>query len=155
MNVTSQGIAVALAVVVVFGFFLFGIVNPFSERGQAPMEAPGASITDNQELMISDTSMGTGETAMPGDTVTVHYEGRFEDGTVFDASARHGGPFSFTLGEGRVIKGWDQGVAGMKVGGKRTLVVPPELGYGMNDYGPIPGGSTLIFDVELVSVQKP
>jgi peptidylprolyl isomerase len=154
MNVTSTGIAVALAVIVVLGFFLFGVANPFASQAPAVVESemPPATPT-NENSMITDTSEGTGAAAMPGDTITVNYVGKLENGTVFDASANHGGPFSFTLGAGQVIKGWDQGLLGMKVGGKRTLVIPPELAYGDRAVGGvIPANSTLIFEVELVSV---
>lgn len=155
MNVTSNGIAVALAVIVVLGFFLFGIINPFAERAPVVAGAPVAStITTNGELMITDTQAGTGEEAQAGKTVVVNYVGRLTDGTVFDASEKHGQPFSFMLGAGQVIKGWDQGLVGMKVGGKRQLVIPPELAYGNQAVGGvIPANSTLVFDVELLEVR--
>lgn len=106
--------------------------------------------------MITDLSAGTGATAIPGSIVTVNYVGKLEDGTVFDASARHGKPFTFQLGVGSVIAGWDQGVAGMNVGGKRVLVIPPELGYGAQGAGGvIPPNATLTFEVELLDVQLP
>ena len=92
------------------------------------------------------------QTAQNGDTVDVHYTGKLQDGTVFDSSIPRGAPISFTLGAGQVIAGWDQGILGMTVGEKKTLTIPPELGYGAQDHGPIPGGSTLIFDVELVAI---
>lgn len=156
MNVTSTGIAVTLAVIVVLGFFLFGVVNPF-ETPVLETETASSGAPNMQEFMTTDTVMGTGAVAKAGDTVTVKYAGRFENGQVFDASANHvetANGFTFTIGAGQVIPGWEQGVAGMKVGGTRQLVIPPDLAYGPNDYGPIPGGSTLIFDVELVSVQS-
>lgn len=91
--------------------------------------------------------------AKVGDTVLVHYTGKLEDGTVFDSSVERGVPFSFTLGENRVIQGWEQGILGMKVGEKKTLNIPPELGYGaMGVPGVIPANATLIFDVELVDI---
>ena len=104
--------------------------------------------------MIQDTVVGEGDEAVSGDKVVVNYTGRLVDGKVFDSSVTRGEPIQFVLGVGQVIKGWDQGVVGMRVGGKRTLSIPPELGYGADDYGPIPGGSTLIFDVELLKVMK-
>jgi FKBP-type peptidyl-prolyl cis-trans isomerase len=106
-------------------------------------------------LQMKDTVVGTGAVAEPGDTITVNYTGRFTNGQVFDSSIPRGQPFVFVLGAGQVIPGWDQGVVGMKVGGQRTLTVPPELGYGPNDYGAIPGNSTLIFDIQLLDVKKP
>ncbi len=90
---------------------------------------------------------------MAGKTVSVHYTGKLTDGTKFDSSLDRGDPFSFRLGAGQVIKGWDQGVAGMKVGGKRLLTIPPELGYGQRGFpGAIPPNSTLVFEVELLGV---
>ena len=91
--------------------------------------------------------------AKVGETVIVHYTGKLEDGTVFDPRVERGVPFSFTLGENRVIQGWEQGILGMKVGEKKTLNIPPELGYGaMGVPGVIPANATLIFDVELVDI---
>jgi len=104
-------------------------------------------------VQITDTQEGVGETAQEGDTVAVRYVGKLENGAVFDSSEAHGeAPFVFTIGAGQVIEGWERGVAGMKVGGTRTLVIPPELGYGEGGFGPIPGNATLTFDVELVEI---
>jgi FKBP-type peptidyl-prolyl cis-trans isomerase len=158
MNVTSNGIAVALAVVVVLGFLWFGAFNPFMAPAEPAPAAMGTTtnVISNQPVqrnMITDVAVGTGAEAVNGSTVSVQYTGRFEDGTVFDSSIPRGEPITFVLGQGRVIQGWEQGILGMKVGGKRQLVIPPELGYGPNDYGPIPGNSMLYFDVELVDVQ--
>ena len=107
----------------------------------------------NQELQIEDLKVGTGAEAKPGQTVSVHYTGTLTNGTKFDSSKDRGKPFQFQLGAGKVIKGWDQGVAGMKVGGVRKLTIPPHLGYGdRGAAGVIPGGATLIFEVELLGV---
>lgn len=143
----NEWVAIVIAVFVVGFFFVFGqmiidIINPSAK----------SKVMQQSELQIQDELVGTGEVAVAGKRVTVHYTGRFLDGNIFDSSVNRGEPFQFILGTGQVIKGWDQGVAGMKVGGKRILIVPPELGYGPNDYGPIPGGSILIFDVELLKV---
>ena len=100
-----------------------------------------------------EVEAGTGAQAAAGKTVSVHYTGKFQDGKVFDSSIPRGEPLTFPLGKGSVIKGWDEGVLTMKVGGKRNLEIPPALGYGSRDYGPIPGNSTLLFEVELISVQ--
>jgi FKBP-type peptidyl-prolyl cis-trans isomerase len=107
-------------------------------------------------LEITDEIVGTGTEAVAGEMVTVNYVGTLSDGTVFDASANHGNQgFTFLLGAGRVIKGWDEGVLGMKVGGKRKLVIPPSLAYGPNGVpGVIPPNATLTFEVELLSVQS-
>ena len=105
-------------------------------------------------LMYQDLVVGDGEVAQAGDSVSVHYTGWLKDGTKFDSSVDRGEPFVFHLGQGRVIPGWDEGVAGMRVGGKRKLVIPPELGYGDAGAGGglIPGGATLVFDVELLEI---
>jgi FKBP-type peptidyl-prolyl cis-trans isomerase len=105
-------------------------------------------------LQSNDLQVGTGAEAVAGKKVSVHYTGTLTDGKKFDSSLDRGRPFQFVLGAGQVIKGWDQGVAGMKVGGERRLVIPPELGYGSRGAGGvIPGGATLLFDVELVSIR--
>jgi peptidylprolyl isomerase/FKBP-type peptidyl-prolyl cis-trans isomerase FkpA len=102
---------------------------------------------------IEEQQVGTGAEARAGAKVEVHYTGWLLDGKQFDSS-RGGSPFTFTLGAGQVIKGWDQGVAGMKVGGKRKLTIPPELGYGMRGFpGVIPAQATLVFEVELLAVR--
>lgn len=174
MNVTGTGIAVALAVVVALGFlalgtpFLssFGSMNPTAEdvstASTTTLTVPTSSMDLSMapgeplptQLTITDLVVGTGAEAVPGSTVSVNYVGALPDGTVFDASANHGGAFTFALGAGQVIRGWDQGVAGMKVGGKRRLVIPPDMAYGAQAVGDvIPANATLLFEVELVSVQ--
>lgn len=106
-----------------------------------------------EKLKIEDTVEGTGLEATPGKTIEVHYTGKLENGTVFDSSHKRNETFKFKLGAGQVIQGWDQGFAGMKVGGKRTLTIPASLGYGARGAGGlIPPNATLIFDVELVNV---
>lgn len=107
------------------------------------------------ELLIEDINEGTGQAAQKGDIVSVHYTGTLEDGTKFDSSIDRGEPFRFQLGAGRVIKGWDLGLEGMKKGGKRNLTIPPALGYGNQGIGPIPPNATLLFEIELLEIQKP
>lgn len=109
--------------------------------------------TSPSGLRYRDDAVGEGREAKAGDTVSVHYTGTLQDGTRFDSSRDRGQPLQFPLGAGYVIKGWDEGVAGMKVGGRRTLVIPPELGYGSRDMGTIPPDSTLVFDVELMGIR--
>ncbi len=105
------------------------------------------------KTQIEDFVVGTGPEAKAGDNVSVHYTGTLSDGTKFDSSVDRGQPFSFPLGRGRVIKGWDHGVAGMQVGGKRKLIIPAEEGYGPEGYaGLIPPNSTLVFEVELLKI---
>lgn len=105
-------------------------------------------------LKIEDIKVGEGEEAVAGKQITVHYVGTLENGTKFDSSRDRGAPFTFNLGAGQVIQGWEQGFAGMKVGGTRKLIIPSELGYGQAGAPPaIPGGATLIFEVELLGVQ--
>jgi FKBP-type peptidyl-prolyl cis-trans isomerase len=182
MQVTSTGIAVALAVVVALGLLFFGpqVLAPFGVGQPAAVATstlPIATTTtmDTQgtegqlvaatgpaipnplptTLTATDEVIGTGAEAKTGDTVTVNYVGMLPDGTVFDASANHGTTgFSFPLGAGQVIKGWDQGVVGMKVGGKRRLIIPANLAYGNQSPGAgIPANATLVFDIELLGVK--
>lgn len=112
------------------------------------------AVTTPSGLKYEDIVVGTGESPSPGKSVRVHYTGWLEDGTKFDSSLDHGDqPIDFPIGVGRVIKGWDEGVMTMKIGGKRKLVIPPQLGYGARGAGPIPPNSTLVFEVELLGVK--
>lgn len=111
-------------------------------------------VMETDKLIIQDTLVGTGVEATIGKKITVNYTGTLTNGTKFDSSLNPGRtPFEFTLGAGEVIQGWDQGFAGMKIGGKRKLTIPPSLGYGATDMGSIPPNSTLIFEVELLGVE--
>lgn len=108
--------------------------------------------TMTDELIIEDVTVGKGEEAKSGDTLEVHYVGTLEDGTQFDSSRDRGTPFSFVLGQGYVIEGWDEGMQGMQVGGIRKLTIPAEMGYGEQSIGSIPANSVLLFEVELLSL---
>lgn len=104
------------------------------------------------ELQIEDLQTGDGKAVVKGALITAHYTGWLEDGTVFDSSVQKGRPFQCVIGTGRVIKGWDLGLMGMRVGGRRKLFVPAHLGYGERTVGPIPANSNLIFEIELLEV---
>lgn len=112
------------------------------------------TVTTESGLKYKDEKVGTGPSPQTGQRVKVHYTGRLEDGTKFDSSVERGQPFVFQIGVGQVIKGWDEGVATMKVGGKRVLTIPSELGYGARGAGHvIPPHATLVFEVELLGIE--
>ncbi len=118
------------------------------------MAESNQEVTTPSGLKYVDQAVGTGDVAVVGKNVSVHYTGWLENGKKFDSSVDRGQPFSFPLGAGRVIKGWDEGVQGMKVGGKRKLTIPSDLGYGSRGAGGvIPPNATLVFDVELLGVR--
>ena len=131
----------------------------YGSRANGPIPANSTltfivELLDIPKVQIEDTQAGTGAEAVPGKTLTVHYTGKLENGTKFDSSLDRNEPFTFQLGAGQVIPGWDQGLQGMKVGGKRTLTIPAALAYGQQGAPPdIPPNATLIFDVELLDVK--
>lgn len=145
-------------ILITFGliFYLYSLNNP-SEVGQnnAPQtQERQISNTVENKLIVEEIKIGTGAEAKAGNTVSVNYLGTLTNGTKFDSSYDRGQPFSFVLGTGHVIPGWDQGVASMKVGGKRKLTIPPSLAYGATGVpGAIPPNATLIFEVELLGVK--
>ncbi|MEK7462066.1 MAG: FKBP-type peptidyl-prolyl cis-trans isomerase [Patescibacteria group bacterium] len=106
-----------------------------------------------KSMIIEDIKKGEGAEVKAGDNVSVHYIGTLQNGTEFDNSRKRGEPFTFTVGGGQVIKGWEEGLIGMKVGGQRILVIPPEKAYGVNGVGPIPANATLVFAIELIEVK--
>ena len=150
----------------VFGLFVFLMIvlvcgsaeksgKPTAANTSSPATVAGQPTTTPSGLQYWDIVVGSGATAIAGSTVRVHYSGFLTTGQKFDSSRDRGEPFSFPLGAGQVIKGWDEGVAGMKVGGQRQLRIPPQLGYGAAGAGgAIPPNATLIFDVELLEVSK-
>jgi peptidylprolyl isomerase len=159
-SMMKKRIALGLTLVAVLvGAFGCGNDNKSSALSatttSSPMKVNGQPTTTASGLQYWDIVVGTGATAMPGNPVKVHYSGFLTNGQKFDSSRDRGEPFSFPLGAGQVIKGWDEGVAGMKVGGQRQLRIPPALGYGAAGAGgAIPPNATLIFDVELLEVGK-
>jgi peptidylprolyl isomerase len=118
------------------------------------METSGQEVTTASGLKYVDIKIGKGESPQKGQTAVVHYTGWLTDGKKFDSSVERGMPFEFAIGQGKVIKGWDEGVSTMKVGGKRKLIIPPELGYGGRGAGGvIPPNATLVFEVELLEIK--
>jgi FKBP-type peptidyl-prolyl cis-trans isomerase len=135
-----------------------GAVLLFADAGAGgtggPPPVTGQSNTTPSGLEYLDVVVGTGAVAKAGQQVSVHYTGWLADGSSFDSSVSRGQPFAFALGRGQVIKGWDEGVSGMRIGGKRRLIIPAALGYGARGApGAIPPNATLIFDVELLDVR--
>ncbi|MDE2079427.1 MAG: FKBP-type peptidyl-prolyl cis-trans isomerase [Patescibacteria group bacterium] len=174
MQIVVILIVIAIAIFVVLGFFgvgglnLFGIASP---QNAAPTTDAQTATTSGQSaaqtlltqveqagsvstLEGADITVGTGPAVQSGDTVTVNYIGALTNGTVFDASSAHGQPFTFTVGAGQVIKGWDEGLIGMQEGGMRLLAVPANLAYGANPPAGshIPANATLLFQVQLVKI---
>lgn len=147
-------------VVLVIGILALGIASLFIFRitdGFLPAQKPEPTkimdTTNVKDLKIDDIKVGSGDEVKSGDAVVINYLGTLTNGTKFDSSYDRGEPFETQIGTGQVIKGWDLGVVGMKVGGKRKLTIPPSLGYGDQAQGPIPANSTLIFEVELVEIK--
>jgi peptidylprolyl isomerase/FKBP-type peptidyl-prolyl cis-trans isomerase FkpA len=145
-----------IVVGIVGAWFLLVAYMVMSNRSSQPSTAGTNTSMDTSKLIIEDEVIGKGDEAKAGTKVTVHYVGTLTDGTEFDASRKHGNQgFTFALGAGQVIKGWDVGVLGMKVGGKRKLTIPSEMAYGNQAVGSIiPANATLIFEVELLKVTK-
>jgi len=157
-------VVIGVLVLIIFSYFIFGLNGATStDNNTITADTPTNSVTinevsqaptgSNEKLEVTDEKIGTGKEVKKGDTVEINYVGTLTNGKKFDASAEHGGPFTTQIGVGQVIKGWDEGIIGMKVGGKRKLVIPPSLGYGSQNMGTIPPNSTLIFQVELVGIK--
>ena len=168
----SVGIALIIVAVVFFGVFgnpffkaqpkaavttaPVKVADPVKNTAQASEDLKTATDEYGKvtKLAIRDVKVGEGTPVIAGDTVTVDYVGKLIDGTEFDSSIKHGTPFSFTVGKGNVIKGWDQGLVGMKKGGQRTLIIPADMGYGERGMGPIPPGATLLFSITLLDIKS-
>jgi peptidylprolyl isomerase len=176
----SKNIMPLLIVLVVVGIGITGIFLLSNQKSQTPdlnvnpnsilqptsaiISTPVPQVTGEQNmdnvitkengLKIQDITVGNGAEVKSGDKVTVNYLGTLENGTKFDSSYDRGTPFTTQIGVGQVIQGWDEGIVGMKVGGKRKLIIPASLGYGDQQAGDIPPGSTLIFEVELLNVTQ-
>ena len=152
MNPQTKAAAIVGAVIVV-GAFLAWVTMDGIQKDKKSKGEDGESVTTKSGLKYIDEKVGDGKEARAGNKVTVHYTGRLATGAKFDSSVDRNEPFDFALGLGQVIKGWDEGVAGMKEGGKRKLIIPSELGYGPRGSPPkIPPNSELHFDVELLKV---
>jgi len=143
----ALAVSLGLITYVFFGETLLNFFNSASTTHETQMDT-------NTSVTREDVVVGEGTEAARGDMLTVHYVGRLTDGKVFDSSVDRNTPFDFTLGVGQVIKGWDEGMIGMRVGGKRVLTISPEYAYGSTGIGAIPPNSTLVFEVELLDVKK-
>jgi peptidylprolyl isomerase len=126
---------------------------PIGTLDTTPPSLSANAVTTASGLKYEDLQVGTGTTVQSGDTISVNYTGWLADGTKFDSSIDRSQPSDFVIGRGQVIAGWDEGIPGMKVGGTRLLVIPPDLGYGSTAYGQIPANSTLTFEVQVVAIK--
>ena len=152
----NKGIAVTAAVVIVFAFLLVAGVVDLSGigiGGDSSVASLG-EVDPNSGVLVEDVTVGEGEEVVAEMLITVHYTGALEDGTVFDSSVQRDEPFEFVYGAGQLIPGFEMGMQGMKVGGKRLMRVPAELAYGDQEIGGIPAGSALIFEVEVLGVEE-
>jgi FKBP-type peptidyl-prolyl cis-trans isomerase len=145
-------VLIGIALLGVFVYFTFGFYQ--GPTAADPVNKPvKQTVQQATELKIEDTKEGTGQAVKSGDLIVIHYKGTLSDGTTFDSSYDRGEPFETTIGAGQVIEGWDKGIIGLKVGGKRKLTIPPTMGYGDKAAGSIPPNATLIFEVELLEIK--
>lgn len=147
---TLIALLIALIALITGLYFVFGFsASPIKPDSNSETQ----STQGAEKLKIEDIKVGSGSAQVKsGDTISIHYKGILTDGTQFDSSYDRGEPFQTQIGVGQVIRGWDEGVIGMKVGGKRKLTIPPDMGYGAAGQGSIPPNSTLIFEVELMGI---
>jgi len=152
----NKYVVFGILAVVIFLLAIYTLLVPQNNTGNDTIELSEEDIMANQEeLIVEDIEVGIGDAVVEsGDDIVIHYKGTLTDGTIFDSSYDRGEPFQTQIGVGAVIKGWDEGVLGMKLGGKRKLTIPPDMAYGEQGQGPIPPNSTLIFEVELVEILK-
>jgi len=153
---TRYVVAVAIILALTAGFVAAqsAAKKPAAPNTNSPTKVTGDGVKTNSGLIYWDIRVGNGQVAREGSHVRVHYTGWLTTGKKFDSSVDAGKPYDFTIGNGQVIKGWEEGVAGMKVGGKRQLRIPPQLAYGESGYpGAIPPNATLVFDIQLLGVQ--
>jgi FKBP-type peptidyl-prolyl cis-trans isomerase len=152
-------IGVIVALLLIGGGAYYYFANPSASVPTTDVTSTDQPATSGEQVQGQDVTVGTGDAAAPGSVVTLEYEGRFQDGTVFDSSASHGQPLTFQLGQPGIIPGFQIGVNGMKIGGERNIAIPPALGYGGEDIKDpegkvlIPANSTLIFNVKLLKVE--
>ncbi|MFN3188593.1 MAG: FKBP-type peptidyl-prolyl cis-trans isomerase [Candidatus Paceibacteria bacterium] len=136
------------------GLVVVDSTGPSSENALREALTNSAGATGAlQNLVANDVRFGIGEPVKKGDTVVVHYIGTLQDGYEFDNSHKRGSPYTFKVGEGKVVKGLEDGIVGMKVGGARILVIPPHLGYGKDGFGPVPGNTPMVFSIELLEIK--
>lgn len=156
-NIKNTYLTIVFLLVIALILFINRASTPKNQLVVAPTPSPilnnqKETPMDVEQLIIEDIATGSGEAVKVGDNISIHYTGTLLDGTKFDSSVDRGTPFETQIGVGRVIQGWDEGVIGMQVGGKRKLTIPSAMAYGPNGVGSIPGGAALIFDVELISI---
>lgn len=154
MKISKEKLALLIGVGVLLVALIFIFAPIIKKDRSLQIAQKGELMSTVEELIIEDLQEGTGEAVVSGDNITIHYTGMLTNGAVFDSSVERGEPFKTQIGVGQLIAGWDEGIPGMKVGGKRKLTIPAHKAYGNRNIGKIPANSTLIFDVELISIDK-
>lgn len=154
MKISKEKLAFLISTSFLLIVLMFIYFPSMKKNNSLPTTEKGEQMLTVDELIIEDLQEGTGEAVVTGDNITIHYTGMLTNGAVFDSSVERGEPFKTQIGVGQLIVGWDEGIPGMKVGGKRKLTIPAHKAYGDRNIGKIPANSTLIFDVELISIDK-